>query len=73
MQINLDQYIRNFRIFYQQLTKGHTKEENLNKQFKHLIENELRKWRKGYGVSKISETSSDNPLLNKIRENRKNK
>lgn len=26
MQINIDQYIRNFRIFYQQLAKGHPNE-----------------------------------------------
>jgi hypothetical protein len=25
MQITLDQYVRNFRIFYQQLIKGHSK------------------------------------------------
>ena len=31
MQINIDQYIRNFRIFYQQLAKGHPNEEYLNR------------------------------------------
>lgn len=38
-----------------------------------MIENELKKWKKSYGSSRISETSSDNPMLNKLRENRKNK
>ena len=37
MQISLDQYIRNFRIFYQQLIRDHSNEDQLNKKFKLLI------------------------------------
>lgn len=39
MQISLDQYVRNFRIFYQQLIRDHSNEDQLNKKFKLLIEN----------------------------------
>lgn len=69
MEVSLDHYVRNFRIFYQQLARGHRKEEFLNQQFKTLIEGELRKWRKTY-AREDSKTVSDNPMLIKARQGR---
>lgn len=38
MEVSFDQYIRNFRMFYNQLVKGHSKEEQLAPLFKQLLE-----------------------------------
>lgn len=34
MEVNYDAYIRNIRMFYQQLIKGHPKEDKMIKLFK---------------------------------------
>ena len=37
MEVSFDQYVRNIRMFYNQLIKGHPKEEQLAPQFKQMI------------------------------------
>lgn len=38
MEVSFDQYVRNIRMFYNQLIKGHPKEEQLAPKFKQMIE-----------------------------------
>lgn len=48
MEVNLDSYFRNIRMFYQQLIKGNKREEQLTQLFKKMLEAEARKWKRHY-------------------------
>lgn len=39
MDVNIDMYYRNLRMFYQQLIKGHPREDHLAQHFKKMLEN----------------------------------
>ena len=75
MQVNFDHYIRNFRIFYQQVVKGHRREDELCTAFKALLDEEVRRGRKGGDRrARIDEQPTSNVhFLNKFNEERKNK
>lgn len=38
MDVNIDMYYRNMRMFYQQLIKGHKNEDQLSQSFKKMLE-----------------------------------
>jgi hypothetical protein len=37
MNVDLDKYVRNFRIFYQKIVAGHPEQATLEKKFKFLV------------------------------------
>jgi hypothetical protein len=59
-------------MFYQQLVKGHNEEERLIKLFKQMLENEARKWKKGFSVRGASERGGEGAgLMAKLKEHQK--
>lgn len=56
MEVSLDQYVRNLRMFYNQMIKGHKKEEELVPKFKAMLEVESKKWRKNIAMRKDNRT-----------------
>lgn len=69
MDVSLDVYFRNIRMFYTQLIKGHKQEQQLNRLFKAMLENETRKWRKGLvGKGDVGPEVNGANLLAKLKE-----
>ena len=55
-------------MFYNQLIKGHAKQEELAPKFKQMIEAQTKKWRKVLAVRKENRTGQTATLLNKLKQ-----
>lgn len=68
MNIDLDKYTRNFRIFYSKMVAGHPEQVELEKKFKFLLENEANKWRSGlFGVNNSHGSNSVQSFLSRAK------